>query len=125
MYLIDTNIFLEILLSNPNKTNCETFLYNNIGYLNISDFSLHSIGVILSQRNKLGLYLKFIRDIIPRINVVTIPTSYYICLAQGKGTYNLDFDDAFQYCVAKYQGLNLVTQDKHFQGVTDITVQFL
>lgn len=125
MYLIDTNVFLEILLSDPNWKNCETFLDNNINNLFISDFSLHSIGVILFHMNKPGLYLKFVQDIIPRINIVTISPSDYTCLTQGKVIYNFDFDDAFQYCVAKYQGLSLVTQDNDFRCVTDITVQFL
>ena len=50
MYLVDTNIFLEILLNDPNKLNCEKFLNDNINNLYISDFSLHSIGIILWRR---------------------------------------------------------------------------
>ena len=47
MYLIDTNIFLEVLLTQEKKETCKKFLDENIKNLYISDFSLHSIGVIL------------------------------------------------------------------------------
>lgn len=45
MFLVDTNIFLEILLGQDKKEDCKKFLNNNIENLNITDFSLHSIGV--------------------------------------------------------------------------------
>jgi len=44
--LVDTNIFLEILLGQPNKERCKEFLQENSGQCSLSDFSLHSIGVI-------------------------------------------------------------------------------
>lgn len=47
MFLVDTNIFLEILPGQEKKTICKEFLDDNAGNLNISDFSLHSLGVIL------------------------------------------------------------------------------
>lgn len=37
----------------------------------------------------------------------------------------LDFDDAYQYCTAKYYGLKLVTMDKDFKKVEDVEVLFL
>ena len=42
MFLVDTNIFLEILLGQDKKEDCKRFLNNNIENLNITDFSLHS-----------------------------------------------------------------------------------
>ena len=39
MYLLDTNIFLEILLKQDKSDKCKAFLNDNIGLLNISDFS--------------------------------------------------------------------------------------
>jgi predicted nucleic acid-binding protein len=125
MYLVDTNIFLEILLNDPNRETCETFLDANIYNLYISDFSLHSIGVILFGRNKSESYKRFVCDVMPRITLVTIPTSFYLCLINSRATYHFDFDDAYQYCVAKYQGLILKTQDHHFDYVTDVQVEYL
>ena len=123
MYLIDTNIFLEILLNDPRSGQCETFLNDNIGNLHISDFSFHSIGVVLYRKNKPGLFSLFIRDVIPYIKIETIPVDYYFLLESGHSTYNLDFDDAFQYGTAKFHGLILKTLDHHFNSITDITVE--
>jgi predicted nucleic acid-binding protein len=87
MYLVDTNIFLEILLNDPNSQACETFLNNNIGNLCISDFSLHSIGVILFRRNIPSSYKRFIDDVMPKILLVTLPIASYSYIFQGKTKY--------------------------------------
>jgi hypothetical protein len=42
MFLVDTNIFLEILLRQDKKEDCKSFLDNNIENINVTDFSLHS-----------------------------------------------------------------------------------
>jgi len=47
MILADTNIFLEILLGQQRQQDCERFLRAQAGNIVLSDFSLHSIGVIL------------------------------------------------------------------------------
>jgi hypothetical protein len=52
MHLIDTNIFLEVLLSQEKKDVCKKILDANIGNQYLSDFSLHSIGVILFKMDK-------------------------------------------------------------------------
>jgi len=42
MFLVDTNVFLEILLKQDKREDCKKFLDNNIGNLNITDFfALH------------------------------------------------------------------------------------
>lgn len=51
-YLVDTNVFLEILLAQDQKEKAKTFLTQNIDYLFISDFSLHSIGVFLFREKR-------------------------------------------------------------------------
>ena len=38
---------------------------------------------------------------------------------------NLDFDDAYQYSVAKYYELKVVTMDRDFEKVKDVEVVFL
>ena len=37
-FLVDTNVFLEILLDQPGRAKCEEFLRQNIGALAIADF---------------------------------------------------------------------------------------
>jgi uncharacterized protein len=42
-YLLDTNIFLELLLGNKNSTQAEKFINSHaVSNLAVSDFSIHS-----------------------------------------------------------------------------------
>jgi len=38
---------------------------------------------------------------------------------------NLDFDDGYQYSVAKYYGLKVVTMDRDFERIKDLEILFL
>jgi len=118
MYLIDTNIFLEILLAQKQKDICKEFLVSNIEQIYISDFSLHSIGVILFRNNKESIFNKFVKDIIRKIKVLTLSEELYSDLTDVKKEYGLDFDDAYQFKTAEEYGLSIVTQDKDFKKVS-------
>jgi uncharacterized protein len=124
-FLIDTNVFLEILLSRSKKENCKKFLDENIGDLNITDFSLHSIGVILFRYKKKELFHEFIKDVIPKVNLLSLPVGGYPDLLDANRDQGLDFDDAYQYCVAKYYGLQIATLDRDFERSKDIIIKFI
>ncbi len=115
MYLVDTNIFLEILLTQEKQDACRKFLEANVGSLYISDFSLHSIGVILFRNNKEEIFIKFVKDIILNLEITTLPKMSYEDLAEMKKKLGLDFDDAYQYQVARKRNLKIVTMDKDFK----------
>ncbi len=119
MYLIDTNIFLEILLTQEKRDACKKFLEENVGSLYISDFSLHSIGVILFRNNREDIFQKFINDVIPNVEIITLPKKSYEDLMEIKRKLELDFDDAYQYKVAKELNLKIVTMDKDFKKIED------
>ena len=126
MYLIDTNIFLEILLSQKQKDICKEFLSSNIEHIYISDFSLHSIGVILFRNNKETVFNKFVEDIIQKIKILTLSEELYSDLGEVKEEFGLDFDDAYQFKIAEEYGLSIVTQDKDFEKVSaKIEITFL
>ncbi len=125
MFLVDTNIFLEILLKQDKSEICKSFLEENVGNLNISDFTLHSIGVILFKHNEEQLFLKFISDVLPNANLLTMPKDKYEEIIKIKSKFNLDFDDAYQYNICKNFELRLVTMDKDFKKVPDIEIEFL
>jgi predicted nucleic acid-binding protein len=126
MYLIDTNIFLEILLSQKQKDICKDFLLSNIEHIYISDFSLHSIGVILFRNNKETVFNKFFEDIIQKIKILTLSEELYSDLGEVKEEFGLDFDDAYQFKTAEEYGLSIVTQDKDFEKVSaKIEITFL
>jgi len=102
MFLVDTNVFWEILLGQAKKDNCKKFLYNNIGNLNVTDFSLHSIGVILFRYDKEDIFRKFFEDVIPNVKLLSLPINLYGEVINASRSQNLDFDDAYQYSTAKY-----------------------
>ena len=117
MYLIDTNIFLEILLNQTKKDQCKEFLGSHIEELSISDFSLHSIGVILFRNNQEASFEDFIDDLFTDVRIFTLPKESYKNLPRIKKEFRLDFDDAYQYGVAKAHALQLVTMDLHFRNI--------
>lgn len=125
MYLIDTNVFLEIILAQEKEKVCSQFLENNIAHSNLSDFSLYSIGILLFRQNKVDVFQEFISDVLPQTPVLSLPRAKLISVVQTKKDFNFDFDDAYQYAVAKNYGLKIVTMDKDFQAVDASEVMFL
>jgi predicted nucleic acid-binding protein len=125
MYLVDTNIFLAILLKESTGAVCKQFLSDNGNQIAFTDYSLHSIGTILFRKNRLDLFTKFVQDFLRYVPVVTLSRDQYAHLENVNARYGLDFDDAYQYLVAESTGRTLVTMDKHFQQCSDIQVRFL
>jgi predicted nucleic acid-binding protein len=125
-YLIDTNIFLEILLKQDKASTCKSFLNAHFDNICISDFSLHSIGVILFRQNKDSIFQKFVNDIIPKVQIIALPKEAYGHLIKRKKMSKLDFDDAYQFEIALNHNLEIVTMDKDFERIKDEgTVTFL
>ena len=77
-YLIDTNIFLEILLKQKKRNTCKKFLNLHREHICISDFSLHSIGVILFRQKKENIFLKFLNDLLPDIKLFHCPPEHMV-----------------------------------------------
>lgn len=126
MYLVDTNIFLEILLTQEKHETCKRFLDANSGNLYISDFTLHSIGVILFRNNKEDIFQKFADDVISKIKVISLSKESYKDLPEIKKNLGLDFDDTYQYKVVKDHDLEIVTMDSDFEKVKhEIKVLFI
>jgi predicted nucleic acid-binding protein len=124
--LIDTNVFLEILLTQEKREACKGFLDRNIGNLYISDFSLHSIGVILFRNNKENIFQKFLNDLIPRDTIISLSKESYKDLPSIKSKFKLDFDDAYQYKIANDYNLEITTMDLDFEKVKhEIKITFL
>jgi hypothetical protein len=63
MFLADTNIFLEVLLAGNKAEACKAFLAQNYGKICLSDFSLHSIGVILFRQRQESVFKAFFEDV--------------------------------------------------------------
>ena len=117
MYLADTNVFLEILLAQDNRDKCRAFLEGNWQVTFISDFSLHSIGVILFRTDRADLLGRFCDEMLPSLEILPLPRTAYDTLPEVRTRHGLDFDDAYQYGVAREFGLEIVTQDTDFKAV--------
>ncbi len=94
-----------------------------MGAINISDFTLHSIGVILFRQKAIDVFSEFISDTLPNVNLLSLPKDKYDGIAKGK--HNLDFDDSYQYRICKHYNLKFITMDRDFRNIKDIEVRFL
>ncbi len=64
MYLLDTSVWLERLLDQERSDDVKLFLDNvDSSALAITDFSYHSIGLILSRLSRNQVYIDFTRDL--------------------------------------------------------------
>jgi predicted nucleic acid-binding protein len=124
--LVDTNVFLEILLGQSASQRCQDFLAHDDGANWIFDFSLHSIGVLLFRKNRAELFQQFTADTLPQLTILTLSSIGYNEVIVARDKFGLDFDDAYQFCVAKEAGLAIATQDKDFERVkTEIFMKFV
>jgi len=120
-YLIDTNIWLEALLEQEKSEEVIKFLGMHEGkLLAISDFSLHSIILILSKFKEFDTAKIFLEDILySEVNVLHVEIAELKKLIDIIKMHNIDFDDSYQYYIAKKYNLELVSFDKDFDK-TDI-----
>lgn len=117
MYLLDTNIFLELLLDQKESESVRALLSSKApDKLSISDLAFHSLGIILYQKNAAHLFSDLVRDLFGEggIAIIALGSEDMERLEQVATTFNLDFDDAYQYVVAEKFGLTLVSFDTDF-----------
>ncbi len=115
--LIDTNVFLEVLLEQTEADVAKDFLSHSDKHdFFISDFSLHSICLIVLRHKPVALLETFLKDTVLAGSVVqiSIPALELNDVLSNLHTHNLDFDDAYQYTLAEKTGLTLVSFDKDF-----------
>jgi len=117
MYLVDTNVWIERLLDQERAEEVKRFLDSvSSDQLSITDFSFHSIGVILSRLNRHEGLLRFAQDIlidgaVRLIRLSPVDTQRQVNVIEQ---LRLDFDDAYQYVVAEQYNLTLASFDSDF-----------
>ena len=119
-YLVDTNVFLEILLNQSGRKKCEVFLEGEKDAAWISDFTLHSIGVLLFRQKRPDLFNKFAADTLPQFTILSLSEIGYSKLTEVNARHGLDFDDTYQFAVAQENNLAIATQDNDFQRVRNL-----
>lgn len=115
--LIDTNIFLEIILDQEKAADAKALLRLAAEHdLYITDYSLHSIGLLLFRRKQHDIFQKFVQDITVNAGVSVLSASVddLEVIVAASRRHNLDFDDAYQYGLAEKNGLTLVSFDSDF-----------
>jgi len=118
MYLIDTNIFLEALLEQEKTDVVRSFLSStNVEYMFITDLTLHSIGIILFKLKKDDLFLSFLDNVIINgVSVIYLNEKELKKVSEISKSFNLDFDDAYQYAVAEKYDLQIISFDRDFDN---------
>ncbi len=123
MYLIDTNIFLEVMLKRRRSRECKELL----GLLRdgeiegiVTDFTIHSIIVVLDRFKRLEALRKFLLSLRAYKGLYVYSTGLgcevrAIDLAKETG---LDIDDAIQYSAALAVNAEaIVSFDKDFDNL--------
>lgn len=117
MFLLDTNIWLELLLEREKADQVRRLLEAEESWrFGLTDFSLHSIGVILTHLNKHDLFLDFISDTLEdsAVRVIRLDSAGLKEVPAICRRFGLDFDDAYQYLAADKHNLTLVSFDSDF-----------
>lgn len=118
MYLIDTNIFLEILLKQEDKEDCKDLL-NKIaeGKINavVTEFTVHGIEGILTEDS--SALEKFLVNITSLVNLKVVGTDLKEekQILELSKSMEMDFDDTLQYTVAKRENAEaIISYDTDF-----------
>ncbi len=94
MYLLDTNILLEIILGQEQQHVAEEVLNRDDLQFYISDFSLYSIGILLARLKMYTSLTNILADIKERnIFVLRLQPDELTEVSRHCSVMNLDFDD--------------------------------
>lgn len=124
MYLVDTNIFLEVLLSQKRKDETKKLLHLiRKGDLDVyaSRFSLYSLELLFANLKRFDELKKFLASIQKFKGLKIISTTPFddILIVDIVKTMPLDFDNALQfYLVKKYNLKGIISFDTDFDKVT-------
>ena len=125
MYLLDTTVWLEHLLNQARAQEAFRLITGvDSALLSISHFSLHSLGVVLARQNRIATLDQFVHDLFVQGQVAlrTVQPGDFSTISAAMRSQRLDFDDAYQYIVAKRDNLTLVSFDTDFDH-TDLQRQ--
>ena len=120
MYLIDSCIILEFLLGQERAQIVESFLKNlKKEEIFVSDFTLHSLGIILLREKMPQCFLQILKDVIEeKIKIIGLEYKELERVIKVHEKFGLDFDDAYQYVVAEKYNLKIVSFDSDFDKTT-------
>jgi predicted nucleic acid-binding protein len=115
--LIDTNIVLEVILEQAKAEEAQALLVKTEEHeFFISDYALHSIGLLLFRRKQHHVFQEFVNDMMFQAGMMVASLSIedMVSVIEAAQRFGLDFDDAYQYAVAEKYGLTIVSFDADF-----------
>ncbi|MBI5481288.1 MAG: PIN domain-containing protein [Deltaproteobacteria bacterium] len=116
-FLVDTNVWLELLLEREHAAEARSFLEKaEASRLAISEFALYSLAVILTRLGKDSVFEDFVSDTIEDSGVarVCLDVAGLRRAVAARTQFSLDFDDAYQYAAAERHDLVIVSFDRDF-----------
>jgi hypothetical protein len=117
MLLVDANVWLELLLDQEHAVQVRDFLQAvPLGELAITDFALHSVGIILARNKRDDVFVQFISDLLVDTGVryVSLDFADLMAVTKTRARLPLGFDDAHHYVAAEKHNLTLVSFDADF-----------
>jgi uncharacterized protein len=109
-HLVDSNIFLEVLLQQSDAATVLGYLASAPARsLVTTDFALHSVGVVLRSLRRMPAFPDFVTDVVlsGRVETVSVAPSILAQVADVMSQHGLDFDDAYQYVAAEQHDLQI------------------
>jgi|SRR5208337_213330 len=116
-FLVDTNIWLELLLNQQRAQEVrELFEQREGSDFAITEFSLYSIGIVLTRLSKDQAFAQFIADALEQAGtrLIRLASAEMKDLLTARKQFGLDFDDAYQYTAAEKYNLTLLSFDTDF-----------
>jgi len=106
-----------LLLAQSRADEVRKFLENPQGHdFFISDYSLHSIGLLLLRRRQAEVFRQFLGDVFldAGFTLLSLAAADMNAVIEAAAAFALDFDDAYQYTTAQKYGLAVVSFDSDF-----------
>ncbi len=116
-FLVDTNVWLELLLNQERAEEVRRLFGKYEGSeFALTEFSLYSIGIVLTRLNKDDALARFVADALERAGtgLVRLHPADLGRLLEVRRRFRLDFDDAYQYVASEKHGLTLLSFDADF-----------
>jgi hypothetical protein len=117
VYLLDTNIWLERLLGQAQSAVIGQLLDRlPTEQMCMTDFTLHSLGVILNRLGHRRVFTVFVQDVLidGGVALTSLPPTAMHRVETVMDQLGLDFDDAYQYVSAERENVDIVSLDAHF-----------
>lgn len=105
-------------MSQEKTEDAKNLLLNSAQYeFFLTDYSLHSIGLLLFRRKQHVAFRAFLDDILVNggIGLLSLLPDDMDSVISASQKFGLDFDDAYQYAVAARYDLALVSFDTDFR----------